>query len=133
MFVLIINTSYKEKPPYFENKTVDKRFGANLKKQFFANFCTKFVTFLHFFSFFAQQLLKMIISTSFWGAQHPNAGQNIQLLLNNEKIIHKIDSSHCTNVSKKIFVNLVKRSYKLGECCFIVNMSLIMPLYMYHC
>ena len=31
-----------------------------------------------FFNFLAQKMLNMTISTSNWGAQHPNAGQNIQ-------------------------------------------------------
>ena len=33
-----------------------------------------------FFSFFAEKTLKMTISTSIWGAQHLNAGLNIQHL-----------------------------------------------------
>ena len=60
---------------FFENKTVDQHFGANLKKRVFAKFCCKFLAFLRFF---AQKMLKMTISTSVWSAQHPNAGQNLQ-------------------------------------------------------
>ena len=56
---------YKRKPVKVGNKTPDQGFGANLKKTFFAKFCSKFVTFL-------------TILTSDWVAQHPNAGQNIQ-------------------------------------------------------
>ena len=48
------------------------------KTSFFAQFYSKFATFLHFFSFLAQKMLKMTISTSVWGVQHPNAGRNIQ-------------------------------------------------------
>ena len=33
-----------------------------------------------FFSFFAQKMLKMTISTSVWSAQHPNTRRNIQQL-----------------------------------------------------
>ena len=43
----------------------NQRFGANLKNPFFAKFCSKLVPFC-------------IFSTSVWGAQHPNTGQNIQ-------------------------------------------------------
>ena len=42
---------------------------------FFIVFCAEKL-FLHFFSFLAQKMLKMKISTSIWGAQHPNPGQN---------------------------------------------------------
>ena len=45
----------QEKALYFGNKTFNQRFGANLRNPFFAKFCNKFVTFLHFFSFFAQK------------------------------------------------------------------------------
>ena len=48
------------------------------KTSFLAKFYSKFATFLHFFSFLEQKTLKMTISTSVWGEQHPNAGQNIQ-------------------------------------------------------
>ena len=48
-----------------------------IKKNCFAKFCSKFVTFLCFLSFFAWKMLKMTISTSVWHAEHPNAGQNI--------------------------------------------------------
>ena len=41
-------------------------------------FCGKFITFLHFFSFLAEKMLKMTILTSVRGVQHPNAGRNIQ-------------------------------------------------------
>ena len=44
-------------------------------------FLQKFAeNFLLFFSFFAEKTLKITISTSVLGAQHPNAGQNIQQL-----------------------------------------------------
>ena len=57
------------------NKTVNQRFGANLKKRFFLqNFAANFLL----FSFLPLKTLKMTISTSIWGAQHPNAGRNIQ-------------------------------------------------------
>ena len=35
----------------------------------------------YFFSFLTQKMLKMKISTSVWGAQHPNPGQNMQQIL----------------------------------------------------
>ena len=60
------------------NKTLDQHFDANLKNPFFAKFWIKLVTFLKFFCFFAWKMQKMTISTSSWGAQHPNAGRNIQ-------------------------------------------------------
>ena len=41
-------------------------------------FLQKFVA---FFSFFAEKTLKITISASVWGAQHPNAGQNIQQMV----------------------------------------------------
>ena len=47
------------------------------KNVFLAKFYCKF---LAFFSFFAQKMLKMTISTSIWCAQHPKAGQNKQQL-----------------------------------------------------
>ena len=50
------------------------------KNIFCQTICPKFVTFLHFLSFLSQKMLKMKISTSIWGLQHPNAGQNIQHL-----------------------------------------------------
>ena len=57
------------------NKTVDQRFGANLKTCFFAKFCCKF---LAFFSFLQLKTLKLHTSTSLWSEQHPNDGRNIQ-------------------------------------------------------
>ena len=39
---------------------------------------TSNLLYMHFFSFLAQKMLKMTISTSVWGAQHPSAGRNIQ-------------------------------------------------------
>ena len=56
----------------------DQRFGANLKNCFLLNFAPNLLLFLHFFSFLAQKMLKLTISTSVWGAKHPNTGQNIQ-------------------------------------------------------
>ena len=58
-------------------KTVDQRFSANSKKHVFAKFSCKF---LAFYSFLQLKMMKITISTSVWGAQHPNAGQNIQQL-----------------------------------------------------
>ena len=62
-----------KKPVKSGNKTFNQHFGANFKKLFFAKFCNKFVTFLHFFYFIAEKTLKIKISTSVWGVQHPNA------------------------------------------------------------
>ena len=74
----------KRKSYFLENKTLDQRLGANSKKLFFAQFYSKFATFLLFFSFLAQKTMKITISTSVWGVQHPWAGRNIQLIpLNN--------------------------------------------------
>ena len=47
-----------------------------LKKHVFSKICCKF---LAFFSFFAEKMLKMTISTSVWSVEHPNTGQNVQL------------------------------------------------------
>ena len=63
-----------EKASFFEKKTFNQCFGANLKIRFFAKFYTKFVT---LFSFLAQKMLKMKISTGIC-VQHPKAGRNIQ-------------------------------------------------------
>ena len=41
-------------------------------------FCTKFVTFLMVFQLFRTEMQKMTTLACIWGAQHPNAGQNIQ-------------------------------------------------------
>ena len=59
---------------FFLEKKLNQRLGPNSKNPFFAQICY----FLRFFIFLAQKLLKMIISTSIWGAKHPNAGWNIQ-------------------------------------------------------
>ena len=40
-----------KKKLFFWNKTFGQRFGANYKKLFFAEICSKFVYFLHFFAF----------------------------------------------------------------------------------
>ena len=50
------------------------------QKNFFSlqKFAANFFAFL---SFFAEKMLKMTISTIVWGAQHLNAGQNIQQML----------------------------------------------------
>ena len=48
------------------------------EKVIFSIFCAKKLLFLRFPSFLAQKALKMTISTSISGAQHPNAGRNIQ-------------------------------------------------------
>ena len=58
-------------------KTVNQRFGANLKKRLFENFAANYM----FFLLFSTKTLKMTISTSVWSAQHPNAGRNIQQTL----------------------------------------------------
>ena len=62
----------EEKAHFFGNKTVDQRSGANLKKRVFCE------NLLQISYFFAEKMLKMTISTSVSGAQHPKAGQNIQ-------------------------------------------------------
>ena len=67
---------FLEKSSFFGNKTVNQRFGANLKKCVICKnlgpkSCCKF---LAYFSFFAEKILKMTISTSVWSAQHRNAG-----------------------------------------------------------
>ena len=67
----------------FGNKTFDERFGAK-KIRFLLSFTPKRLLFT-FFSFLAQKTLKMKISTSMWGAQHPNAGQNIQQIILHSK------------------------------------------------
>ena len=54
----------------------DQRFGSNLKKPFFAKFCSKFVTF-SIFACLHKKRLKIKISTM----RTPNTGQNIQHLL----------------------------------------------------
>ena len=73
MYAEIVQTVNAEKKPIKSgNKTHYQHFC------FFAKICTKFVTFLRFFSFVAQKMLKIKILTSVWGAQHPNAGLNIQ-------------------------------------------------------
>ena len=73
----MVKSSFFREKAVCLNKTLNQRFGANLKNPFF---CRKFVTFLHFFSFLAKKMLKMTISTRVWGAQQPSAGQNIQHL-----------------------------------------------------
>ena len=74
------NLYNKRKPAKSGKKTLNQRFGANLKNNFFVKFGTKFATFLHFFSFLAPKMLKVKISKSVFGAQHPKTGQNIQHL-----------------------------------------------------
>ena len=76
-----------------QGKTLDQRFGANLRNPSFAKFLSKFLTFLHFFSFLAHTTLKIKISTSVLGSQHPNSGQNIHqtseyLYLSDNKVIN---------------------------------------------
>ena len=53
-----------------------QRFGTNSKNLFFCMILNQISV---FFSFSAKTL-KMTISTSVWGVQHPNAGRNIQHL-----------------------------------------------------
>ena len=73
----------KKKNYFFSgNKTIDKRFEANLKGPFFGWVLQHIFCFFLFFSISAWKTLKMNISTSFWSVQHPNAGQNIQHELN---------------------------------------------------
>ena len=71
------NVFLEKKAHFFGNKTVDQRSGANLKKRVF---CKNLLQISCFFSFFAEKMLKMNISTSVWCVQNPNAGQNIQHL-----------------------------------------------------
>ena len=54
---------FREKAVLGGNKTLNQRLGANSKKPFFAQFYSKFATFLRFCSFLAQKMLKMTIST----------------------------------------------------------------------
>ena len=42
------NVFFEKKAHFFGNKTVDQRFGANLKKRVFAKICCKFLAFLAF-------------------------------------------------------------------------------------
>ena len=61
------------------NKTLDQRFGVNLKKHIFLlTFAPNFLLFWHFFSFLTQKILEIKISISVLGAHHTNAGGNIQ-------------------------------------------------------
>ena len=57
--------------------SLDQPLGANSKKTFF---CSILLQICNFFSFYTQKMLKMTILTSVRGAQHPNAGRNIQHL-----------------------------------------------------
>ena len=63
---------------HFGNKTLDQRLGANSIKPILFSIFLQICYLLRFFSFLAQKALKMTIMTSVWGAQHPNASQNIQ-------------------------------------------------------
>ena len=65
----------EEKAHFFFGKKVDQRSGANIKKLFFAKICYKF---LAIFGFSAAKMQIMIILTSVWSAQDPNAGRNTQ-------------------------------------------------------
>ena len=51
------------------------------KNAIFLKFCTNFLVFL-LFLLFCKKMLKNHISTSIRSVQHPNAGQNLQHLLN---------------------------------------------------
>ena len=67
----------EKKAIFFGNKTVDQRFGANLKK---CVFCKNLQQISCFFLAFLQKKRWKWLSTSVWSAQYPNAGQNIQHL-----------------------------------------------------
>ena len=55
-------------------------FAKKLFLSFHQNTGRLFYSQMHFFSFLAQKMLKMKILTSVCGAEHPNAGRNIQQL-----------------------------------------------------
>ena len=65
---------------FCQNSQYNRRpaFWCKIKNTFFAKFYTEFVTFLAFFSFLTQKMLKMTILTSVRGAQHLNAGEIMQ-------------------------------------------------------
>ena len=69
---------------FFVNKTLDQRFGGNLKKNIFCKILRNFFCFFEFFQLFCKKTLKMYISTSVWCVQYPNAGQNIHYLWTTE-------------------------------------------------
>ena len=71
--------SPKKQSCFSGNKTLDQHLGANSKNRFYCSIFSKFVTFLHFFSFLAQKMLIITISTSVWSVQHPNAQSKFPL------------------------------------------------------
>ena len=73
-------TYFKQSKHVFSgNKTFHQRFGANFKNPFLQNFAVNFLLF-SFFKLFWTKIFKKHILTSFWSAQHPNAGQNVKQL-----------------------------------------------------
>ena len=96
------NVFLRRKTPFLGNKTVDQRFGANFKINFFLlNFAPNLYPYI--FTAFFTKMLKMTILTSVWGAQHPNAGWNIQHLL-----------STCQLLIKNTYNTLWKKKRTLG-------------------
>ena len=92
--------------------------GANSKKScFFAKICCKFLAFL---IFFAEKMLKMTISTSIWGAQHPNSGRNIQQATGGQSCFLRQLINWATFLSKKRHVLCLRFGNHL-----IFNFSLI--------
>ena len=77
------------------------------KKLFFAKICCKF---LAFFRFFAAKTLKMVILTSVWSAQHPNAGRNMQHLTKFKLWFENVTYLRLTSLEKNI-----KQSGKILE------------------
>ena len=53
-------------------KTLDQRFGANLKNPFFCKILLQICYFFAFSQLFSKKMLKMTFLTSVWGAQHSN-------------------------------------------------------------
>ena len=72
--VLYFNQPFGAGQPKHWSKSFHQRFSANLKNPLFVKFCCKFFILL---SLFGLKTLKMHISTSLCGAQHPNAGFGI--------------------------------------------------------
>ena len=84
-FRLFISTCKHTVNKFFVTLHIGQTNGILSKKPFcFAKFYSKFAAFLRFFSFLAQKMLKITITTSIWGAQHPNAVRNIQHSINKQ-------------------------------------------------
>ena len=66
-----------EKPDFSGKKTLDQRFGENLKNCFLQKFSANLLFFV-FFSFLPQKTLKIKILISVWSVLPPIAGRNIQ-------------------------------------------------------